>query len=46
MPNMKALALTVWGKKIFEDLLPYLYFKSETPQHRANFHTRAITYAL
>ena len=46
MPNMKALALKVWDKKIFEDFLFYLYVKSENPQHRANFHTRAIIWSI
>ena len=46
MPNMKALALKVWDKKIFEDFLLYLYVKSENPQHRANFHTRAIIWSI
>ena len=34
---MKALALTVWDKKIFENFLLYLYVKSQNPQHRTNF---------
>ena len=40
--NIKALALTVWDKKIFKDFLFYLYVKSENTQHRTNFHSRAI----
>ena len=32
--NIKALALTIWDKKIFNNFLLYLYVKSETPQHR------------
>ena len=39
---MKALALTVWDKKIFKNFLLYLYVKSENPHHRTNFHSRAI----
>ena len=35
--NMKALALTVWDKKIFKNFLLYLYAKSENPQHGTNF---------
>ena len=35
MPNMKALALMAWDKKIFKNLLLYLYVKSENPQHNA-----------
>ena len=42
IPNMKALALTVWEKKIFKNFLLYLYVKSENPQHRTNFYSRAI----
>ena len=42
MPNMKALALTVWDKKIFKNFLLYLYVKFENPQHRTNFQSRAI----
>ena len=30
MPYLKALALTIWDKKVFKDLLLYLYVKSET----------------
>ena len=40
--NMKALALMVLDKKIFKNLLLYLYDKSENQQHRTNFHSRAI----
>ena len=40
--NMKAVALTVWDKKIFENFLLYLYVKYENPQHRTNFHSRVI----
>ena len=40
--DIKALALTVWDKKIFKDFLLYLYVKSENPQHRTNFYSRAI----
>ena len=43
---MKALALKVWDKKIFEDFLLYLYVKSENPQHRAIFNTRAIIWTI
>ena len=32
---MKALALSVWEKKIFKDFLLYLYVKSENPKHKA-----------
>ena len=42
IPNIKALAFTVWDKKIFKNFLFYLYVKSETPQHRTNFYSRAI----
>ena len=42
MPNMKALALTFWDKKIFKTFLPYPYVKSENPQHWNNFYSRAI----
>ena len=42
MPNMKALALTVWDKKIFKNFLLYLYMKSENPQQRTYFLSRAI----
>ena len=40
--KIKALALTVWDKKIFKNFLLYLYVKSKNPQHRINFHTKAI----
>ena len=43
---MKALTLTVWDEKIFKNFLLYLYVKSETPQHRANFRARAITWTV
>ena len=46
MPNMKALALTLWDKKIFKDFLLYLYVKSENPQHRINFYSRAIIWSI
>ena len=42
IPNIKALGLTVWDKKIFKNFLLYLYVKSETPQHRFNFHSRPM----
>ena len=45
MPNMKALALTV-GDKIFKNFLPYLYVKSENPQQRTNFHSKAIIWSI
>ena len=37
IPNMKALALTVWDKKIFKNFLLSLYAKSENPPLRTNF---------
>ena len=46
MPNMKAQALTVWDKQIFKDFLFYLYVKSENPQHRTNFYSRAIIWSI
>ena len=46
MPNMKALALTVWDKKIFKNFHPYPYVKSENPQHRTNFYSRAIIWSI
>ena len=46
MPNIKALALTVWDKNIFKDFLLYLYVKSENPQHRTNFYSRAIIWSI
>ena len=42
MPNMKGLALTIWDKKIFKNFLLYLYVKSENPQQRTYFLSRAI----
>ena len=39
--NIKALALTVWDKKVFKNFLLYLYVKSENPQQRTNFLSRA-----
>ena len=41
IPNIKALALTVWDKTIFKNFLLYLYVKSENPQNRTNFYSRA-----
>ena len=46
MPKMKALALKVWDKKIFNNFPLYLYVKSENPQHRTNFHSRAIIWSI
>ena len=46
IPSIKALAVTVWGKKIFKNFLLYLYVKSETPQHKTNFHSKAIIWSL
>ena len=46
MPNMKALALTVWDKIIFKNFLLYLYVKSENPQHKTNFYSRAIILSI
>ena len=46
MPNMKALALMVWDKKILKNFLLYLYVKSENPQHRTKFHSRAIIWSI
>ena len=43
--NIKALAVTFWDKKNFENFLLYLYVKSETPQH-TNFHSRAILWSI
>ena len=43
---MKALALTVCDKKIFKNNLLYLYVKSKNPQHRTNFHSRAIMWSI
>ena len=37
MPNMKALAHTVWDEKILKNFLLSLYVKSETPQHRTKY---------
>ena len=37
IPNIKALALTVWDKRILNNFLLYLYVKSENPQQRTNF---------
>ena len=42
IPNIKALALTVWDKKIFKNFLLYLYVKSGNPQRKTNFYSRAI----
>ena len=42
----KALALTVWDKKIFKNYLLYLYVKSENPQMRNNFLSRAIILSI
>ena len=46
IPNIKALALMVWDKKIFKNFLLYLYVKSKNPQHRTNFHSRAIIWSI
>ena len=46
MPNMKALALTVWDKTIFKNVLLYLYVKFENPQHRTNFYSRATIWSI
>ena len=46
MPNMKALALTVWDKKIFKNFLLYFYVKSENPQHGTYFYSRAIIWSI
>ena len=46
MPNVKALALTNRENKIFQNFLLYLYVKSENPQHRTNFHYRAIIWSI
>ena len=46
MPNITALALTVWDKTIFKNFLLYLYVKSENPQHRSNFYSRAIILSI
>ena len=46
MPNMKALALTVWDKTIFKNFLLYLYLKSENPQHKTKFYSRAIIWSI
>ena len=42
IPNIKALALMVWDKEIFKNFLLYLYVKSENPQMRTDFLSRAI----
>ena len=42
IPNIKALALTVWDKKIFKDFLIYLYVQSENLQHKANFNISTV----
>ena len=36
----------VWDKKIFKNFLLYLYAKSENPQHRTNFYSRAIIWSI
>ena len=46
MPNMKALAFTVWDKTIFKNFLLYLYVKSKNPIHRTNFYSRAIVRSI
>ena len=46
MPNMKALALMVWDKKIFKNFLLYPCVKSKNPQHRINFYSRAIVLSI
>ena len=43
---MKALALTVWDKKIFKNFLLYLYVKSENQQRKTNFYSRAIIWSV
>ena len=43
---MKALAFAVWDKTIFKNFLLYLYVKSENPQHRTNFYSRAIIWTI
>ena len=40
MPNMKAYGL---GQ---DDFFLYLYVKSENPQHRTNFYSRAIILSI
>ena len=34
------------GQKDFKNFLLYLYVKSKTPQHRTNFHSRAIIWSI
>ena len=46
MPYMKALALMAWDKMIFKNSLLFLYEKSENPQHRTNFYSRAIILSI
>ena len=42
--QISSSTLIVWDKKIVKNFLLYLYVKSETPQHRTNFHSRAIIF--
>ena len=46
IPNIKALALTVWDKKIFKKFLLHLYVKSENQQQMTNFLSRAIILSI
>ena len=46
MPNMEALALTVWDKKIFKNFLLHPYVKSENPQNKTSFYSRAIIWSI
>ena len=34
------------GQEDFEKFLLYLYVKSKNPQHRTNFHSRAIIWSI
>ena len=46
IPNIKALALTVWDKKIFKNFLLHLYEKSENQQQRTYFLSRAMILSI